>query len=271
MRNDFSAFSGNRLRWRRFRRGHIFVSDSPEGVVMGYPTMAACVLLTVTMQSSVATAGRNDVPAAALPDGDGLYADSGPGYSVRVSYPPVAIEMFEVADTLEGYALRRIAELMEGLESSGPGLVEHVLAIDYSHEPSPEGLVCLMGRVWVYAGGAHGMGWSRSWVYDLDREAFIDPVSLLGDSADFADFASRVRDSLLVSIDSDTDWIVEGTLPTAANYRALLPVPDTAGRIDGFIVELAPYQVAPYAHGPSVVHVRLDPQRDNGDCGGPRQ
>ena len=196
-------------------------------------------------------------PAGVPPSGGGTYSDSGPGYAVMIDYPPVAHDVAEIGDTLKAYADQLIATMRQGLvERADTDLIPHEIDASFRHEPSPSGMVCLMAYVYAYGGGAHGMTWSRSWVYDTRCNSFIDPIALLGDSAAFASFAEQVRDSLLVSIDSDSAYITEGTAPEPSNYRALLPLPDSTGAIGGFLVNFSPYQVAPYAYGSFEVVVR---------------
>ncbi len=185
------------------------------------------------------------------------YSDSGDWYGVTVTLPEVAAGFPGMAAGLAAYADTLLTSFYFGLPGEGEEPVApYALELYVSHEPSPEGMVCLMAYVYVYAGGAHGMNWSRSWVFDPGDSLFVDPVSLLGDSTAFAAFAGQVRDSLLARLDSDSSWIVRGTLPKRGNYEALLPVPDSSGGIGGFRVELAPYQVAPYVSGSSEVVVR---------------
>ncbi len=109
------------------------------------------------------------------------------------------------------------------------------------------------------------MSWDRSYIYDIAAGAFIEPSSLLGDSADFAAFAAMAADSLRAILGGNGLWIDEGTAPSAENYSALLPLPDAAGSaepVDSFLVIFQPYQVAPYAYGSQQLVIRrLDEQR----------
>jgi hypothetical protein len=213
------------------------------------------VLLMAAGLAAGSDAAGGDVFPHGPPDGPALWADSGHMYTATVEYPQVAYEVPVIGDTLvefaEGFLEPFFGRLGEVEDSPAPWEME----IRFRREPSPDGLVCLMAHIYAYEGGAHGMSWSSSWVYDR-REGFIDPVSMLGDSSDFAAFAAAVRDTLLTRLDSDSSWIVEGTQPEPSNYTALLPLPDSEGGIGGFRVDFSPYQVAPYVFGAPQVVVR---------------
>jgi hypothetical protein len=215
---------------------------------------ALTVLMVVGLAAGSEAVARDALPYGP-PDGPACWADSGHMYSATVEYPRVAYEVPAIGDTLvefaRGFLKPFFGRLGEADDSPAPWEME----IRFRREPSPDGLVCLMAYIYAYEGGAHGMSWSSSWVYDRG-EGFIDPVSMLGDSADFAAFAAAVRDTLLARLDSDSSWIVEGTLPEPSNYTALLPLPDSGGGIGGFRVEFSPYQVAPYVLGAPQVVVR---------------
>ncbi len=202
---------------------------------------------------------------------DSTWSGQGDGWSVSITYPPIAMEIPEIGDSL-GCRARGEADAFLALVGDAGGWREGVggdvtlsLETAFVHRPSPRGLVCILESGWDYSGGAHGMSWDRSYIYDIEAGAFIEPSSLLGDSADFAAFAAMAADSLRAILGGNGLWIDEGTAPSAENYSALLPLPDAAGSaepVDSFLVIFQPYQVAPYAYGSQQLVIRrLDEQR----------
>ena len=123
-------------------------------------------------------------------------------------------------------------------------------------EPSPEGLVCVSLEGFEFSGGAHGIAWHRAFIYDTGTGRFVQPLSLLGDSASCEEFRTAVADTLERRLGADGNWIEEGTALIPGNYDALLPLPGPSGGIEGFRVVFDPYQVAPYVFGVQEVVVR---------------
>jgi len=216
---------------------------------------SALTLLMVICPADGSDATGADVVPYGPPDGPTLWADSGHMHTATVEYPQVAYEVPAIGDTLVEFARGFLEPFLHRLAEVDDSRASWEMEIRFRREPSPDDLVCLMAYIYAYEGGAHGMSWSRSWVYN-PGEGFIDPVSMLGDSADFAAFAAAVRDTLLARLDSDSSWIVDGTLPERSNYSALLPLPDSGRGSGGFRVDFSPYQVAPYVFGAPQVVVR---------------
>lgn len=196
---------------------------------------------------------ENDLP------GDTLVMEEGDGYSIVFRYPEEALAIPTIGDSLSRHSRCVSAPFREMLGERHPDDMPWCFEVGYTLEPSPSDLLCLLAWIYEYSGGAHGMSWTVAFVYDTEEGVFIDPVSLLGDSAAFAGLAASARDTLLARFGegADTAWIEEGTAPVAANYAALLPVPDPTGRISGFRVFFAPYQVAPYVAGPQEVLIGI--------------
>ncbi|MBN2585679.1 MAG: hypothetical protein JXR55_00150, partial [Candidatus Fermentibacteraceae bacterium] len=142
-----------------------------------------------------------------------------------------------------------------------PFPIEWTMEITITHEPSPDGIVCLIAWTYEYSGGAHGNTWTRAFVYEKDAGSFIDPLELLGGQEEFQAFADEVMLQLRGMLD-DEGWIEEGASPSLENYHTLLPVPDEDGGIAGYHVIFPPYQVASYVMGCVDVYVppELGPQ-----------
>jgi hypothetical protein len=236
----------------------------------GFLTGALCLILVMAL------AGCADRDAAARtedvsPEVSSLSADStspalqdtsmvyeGEGFSIEIRYPQAALELPEIGDSLLAFSAGVEEPFRDLLAGRSPEEMDWSLTVYFSHMPSPRGLVCILASIYEYTGGAHAMNWDVSFVYDLEKEMFIAPVTLLGDSTAFAAFASAACDTLLMRFAGEFDaaWIESGTAPTDLNYQALLPIPDSTGGIAGFSVVFSPYQVAPYAYGSQEVLIR---------------
>jgi len=173
----------------------------------------------------------------------------GPGCEASITLPEEAVAIPAVEDSLRTYADVLLAGFHEATEDWFEGRPELSMEITFTREPSPEGLLCLMAWIWEYSGGAHGMFWNASFVWDLEAGTFVDPVTMVGDSVAFERLAGLARDSVLALGGMDSAWVDRGTQPVPLNYMALLPAPDSLGGIGGFRVIFSPYQVGPYVMG----------------------
>lgn len=195
--------------------------------------------------------------AAPLSGMDSVRTESGDGYSITVTYPASVLEIEDVAEELQRYASRQVQGFRESFQefySDSFDTFDWNMEIAFTHEPSPEGMVCAVAWTWEYSGGAHGNSWTRTFVYDLDTGTFPGPVELLGGEEEFRTFAGVVMERLSELLDHD-EWIEEGASPSVENYHSLLPVPDERGGIAGYRVLFPPYQVAAYVYGPVEVFV----------------
>lgn len=195
--------------------------------------------------------------------------EKGEGYSIFICMPRIALDIPGLGDSLSAYAGTRADEFRAYAESPAEDRAradgELTYRMLYACEPSPEGLVCVLGSEFEYAGGVHGMYWFRSFVYDTDARAFVEPLTLVGDSAAQEAFCAGVADSLRATLGEDAQDIDTGTACDPGNYRALLPLPDPAGGIGGFRVIFDVYQVACYAAGEQEVVVRPWPPAGSGE------
>ncbi|MFO8184162.1 MAG: hypothetical protein R6U39_08320 [Candidatus Aegiribacteria sp.] len=188
---------------------------------------------------------------------DSVWTESGEGYSITVSCPAAVLEIEAVAEELQRYACGQTAEFRENFReyySDSFNNVDWNMEINFTHEPSPSGMVCVTAGTWEYSGGAHGNSWTRTFVYDLETDSFPGPVELLGGEEEFRAFAGVVMERLNGMLDHD-GWIEEGASASVENYHSLLPVPDETGGIAGYRVMFPPYQVAAYVYGPVEVFV----------------
>lgn len=196
-----------------------------------------CVLMLLAQQGSIE---GND------------YVEAAEGYSISIHYPDIALENSMIGDSLEAYARKQVMEFRDYVEEymqDDPFLPQCSLEINFTHEPSPDGMVCIMAWTWEYSGGAHGNSWTRAFVYDEELGDFIGPVELLGGEEEFEAFAQEAMDRLNGMFD-DEGWIEEGASADPANYHSLMPIPDGEGGTAGYHVIFPPYQVAAYVFGP---------------------
>jgi hypothetical protein len=191
---------------------------------------------------------------------DSVYTEEGSFHTITIRFPAVAREHPEIGEVLRESAdsglddfRALLAGYAEDPELSSTLFGDLSYEVSFCEEPSPEGLVCILMSGYEYSGGAHGIDWTRAFVFDKAEREFIEPFSLLGDSASAAAFCAGVVAELERRLDGEYAWIEEGAAPDPGNYRTLLPLPDSSGAISGFRVIFDSYQVAPYAFGPQEV------------------
>lgn len=207
--------------------------------------------------------GSKAVPSIEASPGQLVLADSGSWFAYRVELPPVCLEIPALGESLRSHAVEGLRGFLELAGESGPASgtgmssqLDLLHLAEYSEEPSPEGLVCVSMEGFEFSGGAHGITWHRAFIYDTGTGGFVQPLSLLGDSASCEEFRTAVADTLEHRLGAEDNWIEEGTALIPGNYDALLPLPGPSGGIEGFRVFFDPYQVAPYAFGVQEVVVR---------------
>lgn len=207
--------------------------------------ICCCIALLVAVQGSLT---------------DTLWTENTEHYSISVSYPACALENETAGERLEEYASGKIQNFKDSFEDyfqDDPLPMEWNLEITFIHEPSPDGMLCIVAWIWDYSGGAHGNSWTQAFVFDLATDSLIGPVELLGSQTEFENFAEEVMVQLN-ELHIDKGWVERGASPTPENYHTLFPVPDENGGIAGYTVIFPPYQVACYACGPSEVYIPAD-------------
>ncbi len=191
---------------------------------------------------------------------DTLWTVEAEGYEIEVLFPEIALENEYVRNTLEEYALEQIESFEEIFRSHHIDEDEPVGCYRWSkrlslvHEPSPEGMVCILAWHTSYCGGMHSNTVVQSLVFDLNDSSLISTLELLGGEMEFELFASSVIYKLL-EIHSFKSWIKSGASADIRNYHTVYPVPDVNGGILGYTVIFHPYQVASYAAGPIEVFI----------------
>jgi hypothetical protein len=204
-----------------------------------------CIALLIAAQSSVT---------------DTLWTENTEHYSISVYYPDIALENEAVGERLEEYASGQIQAFKNNFEECfryNPLLTGWILEICFTHEPSPDSMICILAWRWSYTGGAHGNTWTQAFLFDQVTDSVMGPVELLGGQAEFEAFAEEVMVQLNEMLDGK-GWIEDGASATIENYHTVLPAPDENGGIAGYMVIFPPYQVTCYAAGPVEVYVPVE-------------
>lgn len=120
--------------------------------------------------------------AAQVSVSDSIWTEDADNYSITMTYPSIALENDVIGNRLEEYAMARVTTFKEHfLEYFNPEVqMDWGLETNFTLDPSPEGMICIISWTWEYAGRAHGNTWTQAFVYDSEAEAFIGPVELLG-------------------------------------------------------------------------------------------
>ena len=182
---------------------------------------------------------------------DTLWTEEGDGYSISIRYPEIALENPLVGDHLEEYASGMVGTFMDDFHDYYDPVYDTIdwsFDISFVHEPSPDGMICVIAWMTSYTGGAHPNSWSQSFVLDLGTGSFIGVVELLGGEEEFRAFADSVIAVLHEEVDSG-DWVERGASAIPENYHTVIPVPDENGGVAGYEVLFPPYQVECYARG----------------------
>ncbi len=204
-----------------------------------------CIALLITVQGSLS---------------DTLWTEDTKYYSISVQYPDAALENEAAGERLEEYASGQIQNFKGSFKEffqDDPLMTGWNLEVNFTHEPSPDGMLCILAWMWSYTGGAHGNSWTQAFVFDLATDSIIGPVELLGSQAEFEAFAEEVMLQLNEMLE-DEGWVEDGASPAPENYHTVYPVPDENGGIAGYMVIFPPYQVACYACGHQEVYVPAD-------------
>ena len=121
-----------------------------------------------------------------------------------------------------------------------------------------------MGMEWYLRGAAHPSHTIDTYVYDFEQDKLVSPREFFKDGSDYLGVLSRLskEDLLKQSREGDLgfifqeDMVTEGTLPTAENFKRILPLKD------GLAIYFDEYQVAPYAAGPQQVVIPYSKLQD---------
>ncbi len=193
--------------------------------------------------------------------GDTLWSKTGEGWEITVSYPGTVLAYPELDSALREYATWQVAEFERQFLDyymDDPFIPDWTMEINFVHEPSPEGMVCVSAWLWDYTGGAHGNSRTGAFIYSIPEKRLMDTVELLGGEERFQSFAESVVEFLKSEDFYDHGWVESGAGPNPANYHTVLPVPGEDGGIEGYQVIFPPYQVDCYATGTVEVYLPAD-------------
>ncbi len=103
-----------------------------------------------------------------------------------------------------------------------------------------------------YTGGAHGLGFSVTELFDLKTGTFLTLNDLFIDGFNpLPEIASSSNKDLMQReyVKDDPDWVNEGTQPTVENFGTVYATPD------GLNIIFGDYQIGPHALGPQTVTI----------------
>lgn len=192
---------------------------------------------------------------------DTLWTEAGEGWEIEVHYPPAGLEYEELGKILQEYARGQAEDFRNQFQEyylDDPFLHDWVLEINFTQEPSPRGMICVLAWMWSYTGGAHGNSFTGAFNYSISEKRVIDTVELLGGMERFQSFANYVIGSLQSDDYYDPGWVERGASADPGNYHSVVPVPGDDCGIDGYTVFFPPYQVDCYATGTVEVFVPAD-------------
>ncbi len=189
---------------------------------------------------------------------DTLWTETGEGWEFTVAYPGTIEEYPELQSILEEYAAGVVEEFKRQFREysvDDPFMPDWALDLNFVHEPSPRGMVCVTAWRWDYTGGAHGNSWTSAFLFSVSENRLMDTVELLGGEERFVSFAEAVVEYLQSEEFYDDEWVARGAGPDPGNYHTVIPVPGEDCGIEGYTVIFPPYQVDCYATGPVEVFV----------------
>jgi len=94
---------------------------------------------------------------------DSIWTVNASGCTISVSYAGSLLDNPVLSGMLGGYAFAQADAFRTNfadLASEYPEPMPWNLEISFTHEPSPNGLICALAWIWEYSGGAHGNSWT---------------------------------------------------------------------------------------------------------------
>jgi hypothetical protein len=110
-------------------------------------------------------------------------------------------------------------------------------------------------NAYQYTGGAHGLAFAVTEMFDLQNGKFLTINDLFEDGYNpLPEIASSSNRDLLSReyVKDDPDWVNEGTQPTKENFSTFYVTPN------GLNVMFSDYQIGPHALGPQMVTIPWD-------------
>ncbi len=158
---------------------------------------------------------------------DTLWTGSGDGWEFSVAYPGTS-RSIRTSGYPQDYATGQVEDFREQFSEYGmddPFQQGWIMDLNFVHEPSPRGMVCVTAWTWSYTGGAHGNTFTRAFLYSVAEKRLIGIEELLGGEESFQSFAGAVVRYLQSEDFYDDEWVSRGAGPDPANYHTVIPVP----------------------------------------------
>ena len=174
-------------------------------------------------------------------------------YTIRVDHPVVSGGPGElrsnISSAVAAYVATTTANFKDYLKDADKWYsgAKYDLAMDYSVPLNDDHFVSLFFDGYEFTGGAHGAHIYETMVFDVASGKRLALSDIFSTSTYLQVLAREYRAKLgatsSVTDMSDTDWLKQGTEPTADNYKYWYLAHD------GLHVIFPPYQVAAYAAG----------------------
>lgn len=133
------------------------------------------------------------------------------------------------------------------------------LDMEYETIVREDGWMNVLYSVYTYTGGAHGLGVTRTFLFDPAAERQLALADLFSDVQAALDvIAPLAAEQVTIQLGADfadATWVAEGTDPTLENYQSFILNDDAITFI------FSPYQVAAYAAGEQRVTIPLETLR----------
>ncbi len=145
-----------------------------------------------------------------------------------------------------------IPEAEDAMEAAEEDSLMIGLNISYRTPSSTGRLQSVILDGYQSLGGAHGLPFNRTYVFDIEDGNFISWKDLFEPNTNpLEQFATYSRKELSTRefVGDDKEWLEEGSAPIADNYQNIF-VSD-----EGLTIIFSAYQVAPYVAGPQEVTI----------------
>ncbi len=249
-----------------------------------------CALLLVSLlvacgqsepEITTATEPQSD-PAEASATAAAVEAKRTEHFELRITQPDVDASYLPLLRAVAIYSGQTRDEFLgqveaakaEGFEFETPWSLE----LEMRTVIDTETLVAVEASGHQFQGGAHGLPLHATFVCLVASERMmsiddwfadeavwpsISALSIAKLNAELAPLIGEDDDASEEALDAEAaDWLANGASADPENFRLYLPEMNDQGKIRGFLITFAPYQVAPYSAGSPSVEVAADSLRE---------